>query len=83
MRIIITTIWIVMFLIPEDLNLQIEALNTSRLITNGETNVFICDSKNSKKYHYKKNCRGLNKCKSSIKELSLTTAKKRGRNLCG
>jgi hypothetical protein len=45
--------------------------------------VFICNSKNGKKYHFTKNCRGLNACKASIKELSLADAKKIGKTICG
>lgn len=45
--------------------------------------VFICDSKNGKKYHFSKTCRGLNACKASIKKLSLTEAKKIGKTICG
>lgn len=45
--------------------------------------VYICDSKSGKKYHFTKTCRGLNACKASIKKLSLTDAKKLGKDLCG
>ncbi|MCX2681763.1 hypothetical protein OOZ15_17550 [Galbibacter sp. EGI 63066] len=47
------------------------------------TDVYICNSANGKKYHYKKTCRGLNACKAKIKKLSLKDAKKRGKTLCG
>ena len=45
--------------------------------------VYICNSTGAKKYHYKKNCRGLSNCKKEIKEISLEAAKDRGRTLCG
>jgi len=48
-----------------------------------EPQVYICNSKTSKKYHYKKGCRGLNNCKAAIKEITLKEAKNRGRTLCG
>ena len=46
-------------------------------------NVYICNSSGAKKYHYKKNCRGLSNCKKEVKEISLEAAKDRGRTLCG
>lgn len=45
--------------------------------------VFICNSKNGKKYHFTKTCRGLNACKAPIKKLTLTDAKKLGKTICG
>jgi hypothetical protein len=45
--------------------------------------VYICNSTGAKKYHYKKNCRGLSNCKKEVKEISLEAAKDRGRTLCG
>ena len=47
------------------------------------TDVYICNSKYGKKYHFNKNCRGLNACKAEIKKLSLLNAKKKGKTLCG
>lgn len=44
--------------------------------------VFICKSTSSKRYHYKKTCRGLNRCKAEIKETTLKKAEKFGRTLC-
>jgi len=46
-------------------------------------NVYICKGKSSKKYHLKKNCRGLSNCSTDINEVSLEAAKKLGRGLCG
>ena len=45
--------------------------------------VYICKGKSSKKYHLKKNCRGLSNCSTDISEVSLEAAKKLGRGLCG
>ena len=45
--------------------------------------VYICKGKSSKKYHLKKNCRGLSNCSTDISEVSLEAAKKMGRGLCG
>ncbi|WP_442844998.1 hypothetical protein [Leeuwenhoekiella sp. H156] len=46
-------------------------------------NVYICKGKSSKKYHFKKNCRGLSNCSTDVSEVSLEEAKKLGRGLCG
>jgi hypothetical protein len=48
-----------------------------------QSNVYICNGKYSKKYHYKKDCRGLSNCKSSITNVTLDVAKNKGRTLCG
>lgn len=50
---------------------------------NSDTEVFICDSKTAKKYHYDENCRGLGSCKHDIKRVKLSEAEKTGRTLCG
>ena len=46
-------------------------------------NVYICKGKSSKKYHFKKNCRGLSNCSTDVFEVSMEEAKKLGRGLCG
>ncbi|MCL6218188.1 hypothetical protein [Zunongwangia pacifica] len=48
-----------------------------------ETTVYICKGKYSKKYHYKKNCHGLNNCSTDIYKTTLDSAKKAGRKICG
>lgn len=48
-----------------------------------ETNVFICKGKYSKKYHYKKDCRGLSNCSTEIYKVTLAEAKNLKRTLCG
>ena len=45
--------------------------------------VYICNSKNAKKYHLKKDCRGLSNCKAAVKKITLTKAKELKRTLCG
>ena len=45
--------------------------------------VYICDSKTAKKYHYKKDCRGLNACKAEIVKITLSDALDSKRTLCG
>lgn len=48
-----------------------------------ESNVYICNGKYAKKYHYSKSCRGLSNCKGAITKETLGEAKKMGRTLCG
>jgi hypothetical protein len=45
--------------------------------------VYICISKNAKKYHLSETCRGLSKCKAQIKKVTLSEAQKQGKTLCG
>ncbi|MAZ29298.1 MAG: hypothetical protein CL868_19780 [Cytophagaceae bacterium] len=45
--------------------------------------VFICKGKSSKKYHYKKNCRGLSNCSTPVAEVTLEEAKRLKHTLCG
>jgi hypothetical protein len=52
-------------------------------IVDDDTNVYICDSKTATKYHLKKDCRGLNACKSKVVKITLTDAKKEKKKLCG
>jgi len=48
-----------------------------------QTEVYICKGKYSKKYHYKKKCRGLSNCSTSTYKVKLSEAKNLGRTLCG
>ncbi len=48
-----------------------------------ETFVYLCNSPGGKKYHFKKTCRGLSRCKASIIKVTLEEAKNRGKTLCG
>lgn len=45
--------------------------------------VYICNGKYAKKYHYKKDCRGLSNCKASIISMTKIVAQKKGKTLCG
>jgi 5-bromo-4-chloroindolyl phosphate hydrolysis protein len=47
-----------------------------------ESTVYVCDSRNAKRYHLKENCRGLSNCSYQIIEISLDKAKKDGKTLC-
>jgi len=48
------------------------------------TYVYVCVSETAKKYHYSKNCRGLNACTHEVRKVSITDAKKKySRTLCG
>ncbi len=54
------------------------------LITSGcaERNVFVCESDQSVKYHYKVNCIGIQKCRYKIVEISIDSAMNQGKSLC-
>ncbi|MBI9036194.1 MAG: hypothetical protein JEZ03_17175 [Bacteroidales bacterium] len=56
--------------------------NKTKENTQTEQTVFICDSEASYAYHKNKNCRGLKRCKADVKEIKLSTAKKKGRKPC-
>ena len=58
-------------------------LSSFTLINIEVSSVYICTGKYSKKYHYKKDCRGLSNCKSEIEEIDLQKAKELNRTLCG
>lgn len=46
------------------------------------TIVYVCDSPNATRYHYKQNCRGLSNCNHKIIKMSLDEAIKSHRTLC-
>ncbi|SHI49351.1 hypothetical protein SAMN04488096_102105 [Mesonia phycicola] len=46
-------------------------------------NVYICKGPSSKKYHLKKNCRGLSNCSTDIYSVTKEKAKSLNRTLCG
>lgn len=58
-------------------------LTSFQVSVNSDTKVYICMGKGSKKYHYRKNCRGLSNCSTKINEVTLEKAKDMGRTLCG
>ncbi|MBZ4188862.1 hypothetical protein [Niabella beijingensis] len=59
----------------------------SLLLFNGNctttTTVYICNSKTATKYHHTETCRGLKNCNYRIIQITLDSAKKRNRTLCG
>lgn len=61
----------------------LQYVDTVHLLTGESPEVYVCNGKSSKRYHYKKSCRGLSNCRSSISKVSLEEAKRRGRTLCG
>jgi hypothetical protein len=48
-----------------------------------EAYVYICKGQYSKKYHFKKDCRGLSNCSTEIYKVTLAESKKLKRTLCG
>lgn len=52
-------------------------------IGSSSASVYICDSSNAKKFHLSSNCRGLSNCQHRIIKVTLETAKKQGKTLCG
>lgn len=44
--------------------------------------VYICTGSNAKKYHCDVDCRGLNNCQGSIRQISLQKAREMGRTAC-
>lgn len=55
---------------------------TNTTYTDSKT-VYICDSSNGKKYHYKSDCRGLSNCQHRIVKTTLAIARGDGKTLCG
>lgn len=56
-------------------------LNAGESDTGAEI-VYICTGPKSKKYHRSEQCRGLDKCSSSISAVSVAEAKSMGRTPC-
>ena len=50
--------------------------------TTATTMVYICDSPNARRYHYKENCRGLSNCDHRILKVTLEEAKQRNLSPC-
>lgn len=48
-----------------------------------DTQVYICKGPKSKRYHYRKNCRGLKRCSTKVSKVSIEEAKDKNRTLCG
>ncbi|MBI3239602.1 MAG: hypothetical protein HYZ43_12315 [Flavobacteriia bacterium] len=51
--------------------------------TRQASGVYICDSKDAKKFHLIEKCRGLSACKHEIVFVTRETASQRGLTLCG
>ncbi|HEX4373643.1 MAG TPA: hypothetical protein VHZ50_10105, partial [Puia sp.] len=47
------------------------------------TAVYICYGAKGKKYHLRSDCRGLSNCQHKVVKMSLASAEKDGRTLCG
>jgi hypothetical protein len=45
--------------------------------------VYICESQNAKRYHYKQSCPGLGNCRHRIIKTTLDRAKEDGKTCCG
>lgn len=50
--------------------------------TTATTMVYICDSPNARRYHYKEDCRGLSDCNHRILKVTLEEAKEKKLTLC-
>lgn len=48
-----------------------------------EADVYLCNSKGGKKYHFTKDCQGLRNCKAEIIKVTLSEAKSKGKTICG
>ena len=68
---------VIKFLLYSLIVVSVSSFNSS------ETAVYICSGKYSKKYHFRKNCRGLSNCKNEIKQVNISEAKKFCRTTCG
>jgi hypothetical protein len=47
-----------------------------------DNTVYVCDSPNAKRYHFKENCRGLRNCTYRIIKVTSEQAKRTGKTLC-
>lgn len=48
-----------------------------------ESDVYLCNTKGGKKYHFSKSCKGLSSCKGEIIKVTITEAKEKGKTICG
>lgn len=55
---------------------------TFSLAPSQSTAVYICVSPTGKKYHYSKNCRGLQRCTHEIRKTTVDDAKKLNYTVC-
>ena len=54
----------------------------STVIPAGTTDVYICNNKQTDKYHYSSTCRGLSNCQFKIVKISVQSAKSKKMTLC-
>lgn len=54
----------------------------AKINCSNSTTVYICDSPNAKKYHYKESCRGLRDCSHRVVKMTLEQAQREGKTLC-
>lgn len=47
-----------------------------------QTTVYICLSKDAKKYHFSQSCRGIQKCTHTVKQTTVQDAKNKGYTAC-
>ncbi|MCO6148427.1 hypothetical protein [Flavobacterium sp. NRK1] len=48
-----------------------------------DPDVYLCNTKGGKKYHFTKDCQGLRNCKGEIIKVTLKEAKEKGKTICG
>jgi hypothetical protein len=67
------------------LGLNLAALPPLYVVSKNKTAtiVYICKGKNSERYHFDRNCRGLKNCSTKIYPISIEEARSMGRTLCG
>jgi len=60
-------------------------LSTLVLLTSfsADPDVYLCNTKGGKKYHFDKDCQGLSNCKGEIIKVTLKEAKEKGKTICG
>jgi hypothetical protein len=59
-----------------------KAYSSTLQINHKTETVYICTGKSSKKYHSKKDCRGLKRCSGDIIEVSVEDAENMGKTPC-
>lgn len=48
-----------------------------------ETVVFLCDSTGARRYHLRRDCRGLKNCNYQLREVTINEAREKGKTRCG
>lgn len=73
---------VLMFKYLETLNTPYKHSATTEKNIKAIEEVYICTGNYSKTYHKNRSCKGLSKCKASVKRIDLKQAKKKGRRAC-